>query len=167
MLSVSVDVACVRAHAGPLFGGLDEDGGVVTMMPHTREYRAKPCPCLLGWRTPFELWTPVTPPAAVLQRTSSAEQLLRMYNGNGLHLLLSLLRQLQWTLNTLHHYTLPGLSYVEDRPVGDWALLNDLQRLKALRFLCCFEFCKHAKPPKRCGKEENGVKNMPKKPVVA
>ena len=54
-----------------------DDGGAGTMMPQPR-------PCLLGWRTPFELWTPVTPPAAVLQRTSSTEQLLRMYNGNSL-----------------------------------------------------------------------------------
>lgn len=46
--------------------------------------RPQPRPGLLGWRAPFELWTPVTPPppAAVLQSTSSTEQLLRMYNGN-------------------------------------------------------------------------------------
>lgn len=41
MLSVSVDVACVRAHAGPLFGGLD-DRGAGTMMPHTGEATAPP-----------------------------------------------------------------------------------------------------------------------------
>lgn len=52
MLSVSVDVACVRAHAGPLFGDLDEDGGVGTMMPHTREYRGETLPLLVRVKNP-------------------------------------------------------------------------------------------------------------------
>lgn len=81
MLSVCVDVvACVRAHAGPLFGGLD-DGGAGTTMLYTGEQAAAIPPLLVRVKNP--VLNCVAPPAAVLQRTSSTEQLLRMYNGNG------------------------------------------------------------------------------------
>lgn len=144
MLSVSVDVACVRAHAGPLFGGLD-DGGAGTTMPHTGEEAAAAPPLLVRVKNP--VWTMDSgyppSPAAVLQRTSSTEQLLRMYNGNSL-LQPTLLRQLQWTLNTLHHYTSPGLRYVEEGPVEDWGLLVFLLQ-SSLIFMLVLIFLQHAK----------------------
>lgn len=52
MLSVSVDVACVRSHVGPLFGGPD-DGGAGTMMPNTGEQAVTALPLLVRVKNPF------------------------------------------------------------------------------------------------------------------
>lgn len=54
MLSVSVDVACVRSHVGPLYGG-PGDGGAGTIMPYTGEEAAAALPLLVRVKNPF--WT--------------------------------------------------------------------------------------------------------------
>lgn len=67
----------------PLFGGFgDGVAGTMMVVAHTQEEAA--LPLLVRVKNP--VWTVDSsyPPAATLQRTSSEEQLLRMYSGNSL-----------------------------------------------------------------------------------
>lgn len=107
--SVSLDIACV----GPSWRWWQ---GWWWWRWCQRGRSCGPDPCSLGWRTPFELWTPVTPFKGLPPHNSCSECVMEIarYNRRSVCLLLSPLRPLQWTLNTLLHYTLPGLWWRTD-----------------------------------------------------
>lgn len=106
MLSVSVDVACVRSHVGPLYGG-PGDGGAGTVMPYTGEEAAAALPLLVRVKNPFWTVDSSYPPCSqtfkgLPAQNSCSECIMEIacYNQRVVCLLHSLLRQLQWTLNT-------------------------------------------------------------------
>lgn len=121
MLSVSVDVACVRALVRPLYGGPDDWGCRDTDDPNQRGSGCSPAPARSS-KDPIlnhGLRLPPPAPAADLQRTSCPEQLLRIYNGRSL--LLPVSRVLRWTPST--PLLLSG--HVKERQVEVWALKSE------------------------------------------
>lgn len=106
----------------------------------------QPLPCSLGRRTTFQprgLQLP-HPPAAVLQRTSSTEQLLRIYNGNGVLQCVSAAFSPQTAPENSEH-TAPLYSPGFSQRTGQWRSTAE-SFWKVLGLFCWFQFLQHSKP---------------------